>query len=401
MAEEPSSTSAAKWGSTELTNFSGTFVLSLSGQLLSWPFCFWRMEFRYTGAIQYSSHSAVTMKNLGTASVAALRQYVRAAESAGADTTDLFKKAGLDPAILESDDGRINGEQFQHFILLLCKLTNNPILGLETGDFVQPGSYSVLGYITMSCATLGEAVARIAPFEKLVGDMGTTALSMGQGSIKLTWNCNYNDPVVRPQVVDNVFASWVNYARWLADDMAASPTSVRLQRESPGTELEQAYHSRWNCPVQFGADEDAITLKQELLETRLRQPDPLLRKTLEAHALSQLASLDTDADLTSRVKHSIQQQLMHGITRQDMVAEDLGITSRTLQRKLSQEGVSYQKLLDEVRQKMAEDYLLNSGLTIPDIALRLGYSETTSFHRKFKAVAGMTPGEFRQSKPVS
>jgi AraC-like DNA-binding protein len=338
------------------------------------------------------------MKNLGTASVAALRQYVRAAESAGIDISALFTQTDLNPHILDSDDGRINGEQFQRFIHLLCELTHNPILGLETGDFVQPGSYSVLGYITMSCATLGEAVARIAPFEKLVGDMGTTGLSMAQGSITLTWNCNYNDPVVRPHVVDNVFASWVTYARWLADDTAASPSSVRLKRASPGIELEQAYRNRWNCPVQFGANEDSITLKQALLETRLRQPDPMLRKTLEAHALTQLASLDTldtDTDLTSRVKHSIQQQLMHGITRQDMVAEDLGITSRTLQRKLSLEGVSYQQLLDEVRQKIAEDYLLNSDLTIPDIALRLGYSETTSFHRKFKAVTGKTPGEFR------
>ncbi|MBU2875702.1 AraC family transcriptional regulator [Marinobacter salexigens] len=340
------------------------------------------------------------MKNLGTASVAALRQYARAAESTGADTAALFKKVGLDSATLDSDEGRINGEQFQSFIRLLCQHTDNPILGLETGDFVQPGSYSVLGYITMSCATLGEAVARIAPFEKLVGDMGTTGLTMAQGSIKLTWHCNYDDPIVRPQVVDNVFASWVNYARWLADDSAASPTNVRLKRQSPGKDLEQAYQKRWNCPVHFGADENSITLKQELLETRLRQPDPLLRKTLEAHALTQLASLDTDTDLISQVKQSIQKQLVHGITRQDMVAEDLGVTSRTLQRKLSQEGVSYQKLLDEVRQKMAEDYLLNSDLSIPDIALRLGYSETTSFHRKFKAVAGMTPGEFRQSEAI-
>ncbi|TYC58069.1 AraC family transcriptional regulator [Marinobacter sp. BW6] len=336
------------------------------------------------------------MKTLGTASVAALRQYVRAAESTGADINRLFDQAELDQNILDTDDGRINGEQFQHFIHLLCGQTGNPILGLETGDFVQPGSYSVLGYITMSCATLGEAVARIAPFEKLVGDMGTTSLAMKGEDIKLTWNCNYTDPIVRPQLVDNVFASWVNYARWLADNQEASPSSVKLRRQSPGPELEKAYQERWHCPVTFSADEDSLSLKKSLLETRLRQPDPLLRKTLEAHALSQLASLDTDSDLTSRVRHSIQQQLMQGITRQDMVAEDLGMTSRTLQRKLGQEGVSYQKLLDEVRQKMAEDYLRNSELAIPDIALRLGYSETTSFHRKFKAVTGKTPGEFRQ-----
>ena len=96
------------------------------------------------------------MKTLGTASVAALRQYVRAAESASVDINRLFDQAELDQNILDTDDGRINGEQFQHFIRLLCEQTGNPILGLETGDFVQPGSYSVLGYITMSCATLAK-----------------------------------------------------------------------------------------------------------------------------------------------------------------------------------------------------------------------------------------------------
>jgi AraC-like DNA-binding protein len=336
------------------------------------------------------------MNALGTASVAALRQYVRYADAKGIAVDPLFEKAGLKPEILGSDEGRIDGEQLQAFIHLLAEHTGNPVLGLETGDYVQPGSYSVLGYITMSCATLGEAVTRIAPYEKLVGDMGTTRLKMKGDSATLIWTCNFTDSVVWPQVVDNVFASWINYARWLADSTDATPLEVRLRRPSPGPEHEKAYALRWQCPVQFDAEEDAVTFAQSLLATRLRQPDPLLRKTLEAHALSQLALLDTDTDLTSKVKQSIQKQLAEGITRQDMVAEDLGMTSRTLQRKLSQEGVSYQKLLDEVRQQMAEDYLQNTGMSIPDIALRLGYSETTSFHRKFKAATGKTPGDFRR-----
>ena len=336
------------------------------------------------------------MNALGTASVAALRQYVRYADAKGIAVDPLFEKAGLKPEILDSDEGRIDGEQLQAFIHLLAEHTGNPVLGLETGDYVQPGSYSVLGYITMSCATLGEAVTRIAPYEKLVGDMGTTRLKMKGDSATLIWTCNFTDSVVWPQVVDNVFASWINYARWLADSTDATPLEVRLRRPSPGPEHEKAYALRWQCPVQFDAEEDSVTFAQSLLATRLRQPDPLLRKTLEAHALSQLALLDTDTDLTSKVKQSIQKQLADGITRQDMVAEDLGMTSRTLQRKLSQEGVSYQKLLDEVRQQMAEDYLRNTDMSIPDIALRLGYSETTSFHRKFKAATGKTPGDFRR-----
>lgn len=336
------------------------------------------------------------MPLLGTASVSALRQYVRFADAKGIDTTNIFSRAGLEPAILDTDDGRLNGEQFQTFIRLLAEVTGNPVLGLETGDYVQPGSYSVLGYITMSCATLAEAVTRIAPYEKLVGDMGTTGLRMKGDAVALVWTCNFTDPVVWPQVVDNVFASWINYARWLADDHEASPLRVKLRRSSPGGIHEKAYFERWQCPVEFGADENSVVLHQSLMSTRLRQPDPLLRKTLEAHALSQLALLDSDTDLTSRVKQSIQKQLADGVTRQDMIAEDLGMTSRTLQRKLGQEGMSYQKLLDDVRQQMAEDYLRNTEMSISDIAFRLGYSETTSFHRKFKAATGQTPGDLRR-----
>ncbi|WP_303290756.1 AraC family transcriptional regulator [Marinobacter sp. SS5-14b] len=337
------------------------------------------------------------MTPLGTASVAALRQYTRFAAANGIVVADLLGQAGISADTLESDEGRIDGEQFQTFLRLLAERSANPILGLETGDFVQPGSYSVLGYITMSCATLGEAITRIAPYEKLVGDMGTTRMRMKSGEVSLVWTCNFTDPVVWPQVVDNVFASWIKYAHWLADNDKASPVRVFLKRSSPGPDYEAAYRERWRCPVVFEAPENVVIMRQDLLATRLRQPDPVLRKTLEAHALSQLALLDTDTDLTSKVKQSIQKQLADGITRQDLVAEDLGMTSRTLQRKLSQEGASYQKLLDVVRQQMAQDYLRNTAMSIPDIALRLGYSETTSFHRKFKAAAGKTPGDYRKT----
>src|SRR5690606_14005222 len=253
------------------------------------------------------------MNALGTASVAALRQYVRYADAKGIAVDPLFEKAGLKPEILNSDEGRIDGEQLQTFIHLLAEHTGNPVLGLETGDYVQPGSYSVLGYITMSCATLGEAVTRIAPYEQLVGDMGTTGLRMKGHEVSLVWTCNFTDPVVWPHVVDNVFASWISYARWLADNDNAYPIRVSLQRSSPGPIYEAEYRERWGCPVTFEAPENVVTLHQDLLTTRLRQPDPLLRKTLEAHALSQLALLDTDTDLTSKVKQSIQKQLADGI----------------------------------------------------------------------------------------
>lgn len=335
-----------------------------------------------------------TTSPLGTASVAALRQYLRAADHQEVETRQLLIEAGLDPTTLP-DDARIEGARLQEFIRLLANATGNPILGLETGDYVQPGTYSVLGYITMSCATLGEAIQYIIPYEKLVGDMGITQFFVQDDEMHLVWQCAYTDPIVRAQMIDNVIASWINYARWLSDEPGAGPLTVYLERRSPGPGYVPAYQERWGCPVHFEASDNRVVAPKSLLETPLRQPDPNLRRTLEAHAQSQMASMESQTGLLTRVQNAIRHQLLQGVSRQDIVAEQLGMTSRTLQRKLSQEGNSYQKLLDTVRQSLAEDFLGNTELPIPEIAFRLGFSETTSFHRRFKNRAGMTPGEYR------
>lgn len=333
--------------------------------------------------------------SLGTVSVAAIRQYLRAANHYGINTIPLLQAAGLSDENLGADDDRVNGARFQTFLRHLCDTANDPVFGLRTGDFVEPGSYSVLGYITMSCATLGEAVQRIAPYERLVGDMGLTRVEQQGEDVHLIWQCAYTDPVVRAHMTDNVFASWINYARWLGGERDAGPIRVTLERPSPGPESEAAYQERWGCPVHFGANSNRVVTDANLLAEPLRHPAPSLRRTLEAHARDQMAAIDSDITLVTRARVAIRHQLLQGTTRQDLIASELGMTSRTLQRRLSQEGVAYQQVLDEVRQSLAEDYLQRTDLPIPDIALRLGFSETTSFHRYFRHRVGTTPGDFR------
>lgn len=336
-----------------------------------------------------------TDNTLGIASITAVQQYLRLADDEGLDVAALCRAAGLPEDLPAASQGHIPGNRFQALIRTLVEQTGNPLLGLYSGDYVQPGSYSVLGYITMSCATLGEAVARIAPYEKLVGDMGVTRVLQQGDEIHLVWACAYTDPVVRPHMIDNVFASWIQYARWLAGQQDTAPVQVDLEHPSPGPALEKIYRERWGCPVHFDQPDSRIRFQRSLLSVPLRQPDPELRQTLEAHAQTRMKSLGDRASLASRVRHAIYQQLRQGVTRQDMVAEQLAMTARTLQRKLGEEGLSYQRLLDEIRQELARDMLTNSTLSIQDIALRLGFSEVRSFHRRFRDWTGSTPGDFR------
>ncbi|ABC31326.1 AraC-type DNA-binding domain-containing protein [Hahella chejuensis KCTC 2396] len=338
-------------------------------------------------------------QHLGFASVPAVNQYLRFAADSGLDCGRALAAAGVDPVILQGGQNqRINGDQFQSLLRDLAQQAQDPLLGLKSGNYVQPGSYSVLGYIVMSCSTLREAVERIIPFEKLVGDMGVTSLTQEGARTLIRWDCAYPDPDVRPHMIANVLASWVNFARWLANADSAAPLQVLFEHPSPGPEFEPVYQRAFQCEVIFDSPVSGLVVNDALLDTPLRQPDLLLRQTLESHASAQIKTLDEeDLSLLTRVKNTIRHQLRHGVSRQDMVAERLGVTARTLQRRLSEYHSSYQLLLDEVRLEMAQDMLTHSDVPIPDIARQLGFAEVRSFHRSFKNHTGVTPGEFRDN----
>lgn len=335
------------------------------------------------------------LKHLGFASIPAVKQYLRTAEAMALDKHQALDAAGISVSLIEKDTERVTGEQFQSLIKNLIQQSNDPLLGLKSGQYVQPGSYNVLGYITMSCSTIKEALDQVIPYEKLVGDMGVTTIAESSPYWKIIWHCAYTDEKVRQHMIDNVLFSWVTYTHWLAN-ADIPPIEIHFEHDLANPDLAQAYKDAFQCNVLFNQRHSCVVIDERYLNYPLRQPDPSLRKTLEDHARSRLSHISaSDARLVTRVKSAIRQKLNEGITRKDMVAELLEMNIRTLQRKLSAEGLSYQELLDEVRQELSEHYLQDPSLSLQEIAQRVGFSEARSFHRSFKSWTGVTPGDYR------
>ncbi|KAF1054822.1 MAG: HTH-type transcriptional regulator VirS [Stenotrophomonas maltophilia] len=336
------------------------------------------------------------MHALGYTSVPALHKYLRQAEHLGLDPHAALDAAGLRAEQLRDNSQRLPSEAHERLLDWLCAHSGDPLFGLHAARFVQPGSWSVLGYITMNCANLGEAMKRIVPYEKLVGDMGTSSLEPGAGHVRLVWHCRHQSQPIRRHMVENVLASWLLYARWIADT-DGSPLEVWFEHAQPsGTQLRE-YEALFGCPVRFEQACSALLVPLHLLAYPLRQADPNLLLTLEDHALSLMARLDDEEPLALRVRHALRVLLKDGLPRKERVAERFDMTVRTLQRHLQQAGTSYQQILDALRQELAEQYLRDSELAIQDIAQHLGFTESRSFHRSFKGWTGMTPGEFRKT----
>lgn len=335
---------------------------------------------------------------LGFISAPALQQYVKCAEFCGLPREAVLAAAGLDADQLLDNAASFPCDTLLRLLDYVLPRCNNPVFGLQTSQFVQPGSYGVVGYITMTSNTLGEALFRISTYEKLVSDMGVTHVEFEPGVILARWVCHFQEPRVRRHVIEHVLASWVVYARWIMQDGdSMSPVEIRLEHEAPGDRATlQHYQHVFGCPVYFGQPMSAVVMSQDQLERPLRQPDPNLRETLEQHAQAALARLQRRYSVVDQVRALVRALLREQPPRKELVAEQMGMHVRHLHRKLAEEGASYQQILDEVRLEMATGLLRDPRLSVEDVATRLGYSEGQSFVRAFKRQAGMTPGRFRQ-----
>ncbi|AZC16198.1 MULTISPECIES: AraC family transcriptional regulator [Pseudomonas] len=334
------------------------------------------------------------MPSLGFTSVPPLLKYLLYAEQLGIATEPALAAAGLQAAQLNDTSLRLPVEVHERLLDYFCLHSGDPLFGLNSARFVKPGSWNVLGYITMNCATLGEAMGRIMPFEKLVGDMGTSRAEVLGDEVRLIWSCRHQRPDIRRHLVENVLASWLLYARWIADSQL-SPGAVWFEHPLPELARLEQYEALFGCPVLFQQPCSALVAPLHYLQLPLRQADARLLKTLEDHAQTMMASL-ADAPVALQVQNVLRQLLKDGLPRKEQVAEQLQVSVSTLQRQLLKAGTSYQQILDDLRQELAEHHLLHSELSIQAIADRLGFTEPRSFHRSFKTRTGMPPGEYRQ-----
>ncbi|GIU37276.1 AraC family transcriptional regulator [Shewanella schlegeliana] len=329
--------------------------------------------------------------SLGTTSLPPVLQFLQAARHCKVEIEPALEQANIEPSYLQNKDTRLSGEQFQLLLHYLIQHANHPLFGLYSARFIQPDRFYLLGQIGLNSDNFTQAIKQAMPLEKLVGDMGITELREHPQGLKMIWHCQYSNPQVIPHLIDNVLASWVNFARFLMQDSNASPIEVKLSRPQPATKELKQYQALFNCPVRFEQSENAILIDKELLLRPLPRGDNQRLKRLMEHARLQLEDIGEADQLKLAAARIIRQQLAISKINRERIASQLHLSGRSLQRKLLKQGISYQGLVDNVRHEMAEYWLSCSELSLSEIALELGFSDLRVFFRAYKNWSGHTP----------
>jgi len=279
-----------------------------------------------------------------------------------------------------------------HALEIIAKLYDKSYIGLEVGAYIQPSHCGVLGYLSLSCEYLAEALQRFERFQRLLYE-GNEAFTHAEGGlITFSWPFDYGYSTRESDEV--LLSSLANYVRMLVGDDTLRPTKIGFVHAKPKDVAP--YFQLLGCDVEFDCKNTYISFPVSMLTLKVEKADPALRALLDQQAHALLDVLPNGDHFEQQFYKYVLRAMQDGKPTIEEVARYMKLSSRTLHRRLEERELVFKVLLQKTRQQLAQQYLKEGRLTLSEIALLLGYSEQSAFSRAFKQWLGITPLRFQK-----
>jgi AraC-like DNA-binding protein len=318
------------------------------------------------------------------------RALMELAVSKGASQKMLAERSQIDPVELQDQDNRI---PFANFVALMRagkELCNDPALGLHFGEAFDLAELSIVGLIADASETGADAFTQVNRYARLVVevDLGTTDRYQLERHGRELWMVDTRtNPNDFPELTESVFARGVCMARRCSSEGFIK--AVHVTHAEPGYRAE--YDRIFPMPVIFGSDKNALVTDDAWLTYKSALSSRYVFGILSAHAEALLNSLESSKSTRGRVESLLIPILHTGEASMDAIAGKLGLSRQTLFRRLREEGVTFEKVLDDVRHKLALHYLSGNKVSVRETAYLVGFSDPGSFSRAFKRWTGSSP----------
>jgi AraC-like DNA-binding protein len=303
----------------------------------------------------------------------------------------LLREAKVDERQLRDPDGRIPLSAVERLWRVAAERVPDPAFGLRVGGETSVREWGLVGYAAAYSSTLGSALKRFAHYSRVVSDALVVKIDAERDA---TWVRLDVQPALRAfrPAVDARLAALMAACREMAG-APITPLLVQLSYREPADVKE--YERFFGAPLEFGALASSFLLRSEDLGRRLAMADTTLVGYLETLADEKLASIGAERTLAERVRRTLWTELSEQAPTLEGVASALGMSARTLQRQLRQEGVTFARVLAELRREMAPALLRDGRNGVSEVAFLLGYEDPSAFRRAFQRWFGRSPRSFR------
>lgn len=305
----------------------------------------------------------------------------------------VFSGTAFGPDLLIQDKPFAEFPDIAEFFERAAILSGNDVLGFERGIQRDMRRTGLLSYVGLSSPTVRDFIKNFARYRRVFSDVVELDESRLEQESVLSWYFRVPAKVERRQIVE-FGASGI-----LSGLEMAAQQKLRL-RKACFRHLRKTHvdviEDHLGCRVEFGAPDNAFFFEPSVFDLPLATADHELYSVLRQYAeeILKRERRNTSA-LIVDVERAIAARLAAGEANQDRVARALGFGSRTLARRLAQEGTTFFRTLRDLREGLAISYLKNSDLGLGEIAYLLGYSNPSSFNDAFKRWVGVSPGRYR------
>jgi AraC-like DNA-binding protein len=322
------------------------------------------------------------------------RGLVELAVSKGASRAELAARSAVAASDLEDVDRRIPFAKYVALMRAAKELANDPALALHYGEGNDMAQISVVGLIAYACETMAEAMMQVNRYGRLVvefdGPKDRFRLAAQDGGL---WAVdNRENPNDFPELTESTFARMICGPRRFGVTQIAK--EVHVTHKAPAWRAE--YERIYGAPVTFEAKWNAVRLDETWMTHKIAVQPRYVFGLLSERADALLKSLENSKTTRGRVESLLMPILHKGAANMETIAEKMGLSRQTLFRQLKAEGTTFEKVLDELRHRLALEYLRAKKASVNETAYLVGFSEPAAFSRAFKRWTGITPREIRR-----
>jgi AraC-like DNA-binding protein len=312
----------------------------------------------------------------------------------GISAANVLRRAGLPADLFARDQVRLTTDQYYALWQALGEESGDPNLPIRIGEAISVEAFSPPIFAALCSRNLEVAASRIASYKKLIGPMRLSISRAETGlALRFDWRSHADPPDVLA-LSELVF--WIALAR-IGTRTQIQPYRVTAPRPPADT---HAFRDYFGCAIEADPAQMIVFATTDASRPFLTANESMWN-VFEPELRRRLDELDRNSSTSERVQAALLELLPTGATAMSDVAHSLAVSSRTLQRRLHQEGTRYQATLNATRESLAHHYLRNEAMTVGQISFLLGYENPTSFYRAFHGWTGQTPEKARTEHPPS
>ncbi len=300
------------------------------------------------------------------------------AEERGLDRDELMRSAGIVEERLQDPDARMPVTTMQRLWGAVIEQAGDENLGLHAGQYPRVRQMGLLGYMLCHCTDLRQALINLARYSRIVSETVQYRLETSDETTVLRGHAHPFMVALR-HPIEATFSLIISLARELTG-VKLSPVRVWLPSSPP--ENPREYSALFGIPVSFDCPVAELEFSEEQMHLPMRDADSTLHDYLGELADSKLAELgDFSSDLVDRVRREIWKSLPNRRPDLNLIAEQVNMSPRTLQRRLREAGTSFSLILEDLRRELSAELRTNRGFAAADVAFMLGYSESSAYQR--------------------